>query len=218
MSAKHRPSRKPPARDQDASPFAVILGQLVARVPGAYAASLVDSEGECVDYAGVVDPYLVKVAAAHLRILLTECRNLDFWGDPRSIIIRGRLRSAILHAMPDGYAVTLLLRRGGGFVPSTRAFAVCARALAKEAQWPLPTEQKRWVAAHVDCDERGRPVSVLDHDGKHAVEVLGTVVGLSSRERGFRVRTQAGNEITLVREPGWQWYADDPPAGPTSSR
>jgi hypothetical protein len=217
MRAKHRPSRKPPGRDQDASAFSMILGQLVARVPGAYAAALVDNEGETVDYSGIVDPYLVKVAAAHLRILLKECSTVGFWGDPRSLLIRGKQRSAILQAMPDGYAVTLLLRRGAGFAPSTRAFAVCARALAREAQWPLPEEQRRWVAAHVECDERGRPLSVLDRDGPQPVEVLGTVMGLLPRERGFRVRTQAGNEITLVREPGWQWYADEPPSGPSSS-
>jgi hypothetical protein len=42
------------------------------------------------------------------------------------------------------------------------------------------------------------------------VEVLGAVMGLSVRERGFRVRTAQGAELMLVREPNQRWYADEP--------
>ena len=43
----------------------------------------------------------------------------------------------------------------------------------------------------------------------HEVEVLGAVMGLPERERGFRVRLATGKEITLVREAGHHWYADE---------
>ena len=43
-----------------------------------------------------------------------------------------------------------------------------------------------------------------------AREVLGAVMGLSVRERGFRVRTASGSELMLVKEPHRRWYADEP--------
>ena len=60
----------------------------------------------------------------------------------------------------------------------------------------------------VYLDARGRPVRV--GEGRVSVEVLGAVMGLGVRERGFRVRTHDGTELTLVREPRERWYADEP--------
>jgi hypothetical protein len=41
------------------------------------------------------------------------------------------------------------------------------------------------------------------------VDVLGALVGLGPRERGFRVRLPSGHEMTLVRERLGQWFADE---------
>ena len=49
----------------------------------------------------------------------------------------------------------------------------------------------------------------------HAVEVLGSLVLADARERGFRVRLDTGVEVTVVREAGGRWYADE--AIPTAS-
>ncbi|MBL8613162.1 MAG: hypothetical protein JNL38_37830 [Myxococcales bacterium] len=217
MSPRRSESRKPPARDMDASPFAIILADLVARLPGAYAAALVDWEGETVDYTGHVDPFDVKVAAAELGLVLVTLKGQATLGDPSWIVVRGRARSLLVHAMPEGYAITVLLRRRAGFTASRRAFAVTQQALAKEADWPLT--EAPWFPVEVRS-ERGRPVRVTHKGEAHGVDVLGTVMGLQPRERGFRVRTDTGNEITLVREAGDWWYADDPPAGrgPVSRR
>jgi hypothetical protein len=35
------------------------------------------------------------------------------------------------------------------------------------------------------------------------------VMGLPRGERGFRVRTATGGELTVVREAGNTWYADE---------
>jgi hypothetical protein len=208
----------------DASAFAVILGELITRLPGAYACSLVDSGGETVDYAGLGDPFDVKVAAAHLRILLSQIEALDVLGAPRWIIIRGAQRSMIARQLPEGYALVVLLRRRAGFTASERAFAACEAALAKEAGWRLPGASTRgggrqrqarqdaeaattWIPVNVEIDRRGRPVCIGAPPVK--VEVLGAVVGLPARERGFRVRTATGTELTVVREAGNCWYADD---------
>ena len=56
------------------------------------------------------------------------------------------------------------------------------------------------------------PPSATQPPDSVRVEVLGTVASeLGARERGFRVRTERGNELTLVREPGRAWYVDDAP-------
>jgi hypothetical protein len=200
----------------DATTFAKILSDLIGRLPGAYACALVDLGGETVDYAGVVDPFDVKVAAAHLRIILNDVDEYAVLGKPRWLVLRGQKRSYIARSLPDGYALIVLLRRRAGFTASARAFAACERELAAEAGWSPLGGAARWFPVDVEIDARGRPV----HVGSPAVrvEVFGSVMGLSRGERGFRVRTAAGTELTLVREPGNSWFADDDLVNLTSSR
>jgi hypothetical protein len=100
-----------------------------------------------------------------------------------------------------------MMRKRAGFARTERAFSVCERALAHEANWPLDEEGSHWIAADVRCDARGRPVSLVEEDKTVSLEVLGALAG-STHDRGFRVRKDDGNEITLVREPGWFWYTD----------
>jgi len=196
----------------DASPFSVILTELIRRIDGAFACALVDREGETVDYAGTGDPFDVKVAAAHFRILLQQVEEYGVLGVPRSLLVRGRKRSILVRGLPDGYAVVLLLRKRAGFAASERAFLVCERALAAEAGWMRVEPQAAWYPVVVEVDLRGRPKTVGDPGV--AVEVLGSVMGLPRRERGFRVRLASGSELTLVREPGDRWYGDEHSGAP----
>lgn len=177
------------------------------RLPGAFACALVDLGGETVDYAGVGDPFEVKVAAAHVRILLNDLEELGALGVPRWIVIRGAKRSFVGRRLPDGYALVVLLRRRAGFTASERAFVACERALATEAGWSPLASPPAWFPVRVEVDPRGRPTRL----GSPAitVEVFGSVMGLPRRERGFRVRLTTGSEVTLVREPGHCWYADE---------
>ncbi len=201
-----RPSRHPPMRDMEVTAFAKILGDLVARLPGAFASALVDLGGETVDYAGVGDIFDVKVAAAHVRILLNDLETLGTIGVPRSLIIRGEKRTLIGRRLPEGYALVVLLRRRAGFVLSERAFAVCEWALTAEAGWTHSEKRPGWYPAAVQV-RRGRPISLGSPPS--AIEIIGTVVGLPSCEKGFRVRVGSGGECTLVREAGNAWYADE---------
>lgn len=201
-----RPSRRPPVRDTDATAFAKILSDLLTRLPGAFATALVDLGGETVDYAGVGDPFDVKVAAAHVRILLNDLEELGALGVPRWIIIRGAKRSFIGRRLPEGYALVVLLRRRAGFTASERAFEACERALAAEAGWSA-TARPTWFPVAVKVNGRGRPTLV--GSPPHAVEVFGSVMGLPRSEKGFRVRMTTGTELTLVREAGHAWYADE---------
>lgn len=200
-------------RDTDATPFTTILEDLIERVTGAFAAIIVDSQGEAVDYAGRGEPFELRVSAAHMQIVLSSIQRFGVLGDPRWLVLRGPRKSVAASALPDGYVLVLLLRPRAAFTLSTRALKVCIRALAEEAGWRNldqrdGAKQRSWFEVAVETDRRGRPTCVGAK--RVPVEVLGTVMGLSVRERGFRVRTAEGSELTLVREPRQRWYADEP--------
>ncbi|MEO8801244.1 MAG: hypothetical protein ABI551_25350 [Polyangiaceae bacterium] len=199
----------PPTRDMDASPFASILEGLISRIPGAFAVALVDAEGETVDYAGKSTPFDIKVAAAHYQILMHSLAALEWMGKPSHLVVRATTRSIVLRMLPDGYSVVILVSRRGGFASSERAFSACIYSLTIEAGW-TPTEQlPPWFPITVSVDERRRPHHIVYGGLAEPVEVLGTVVGLAHGERGFRVRLASGPEITIVREPGNHWYAEE---------
>jgi hypothetical protein len=200
-------------RDTEPTPFASILETLISRVPGAYAAALVDVEGETVDYAGVAAAFDIRIAAAHARILLAEVDRFGRLGAPRWIVVRGAAKSIVARVLPEGYALVLLLRKRAGFTASTRAFSACERDLAREAGWRIDARGRdedvhgrgQWYPVSVQADRLGRPRRV----GKTAVRVMGALVGLPAREHGFRVRTTEGNEINVIREARNCWYADE---------
>lgn len=199
------------ARDTDATPFAEILRELIERVPGSYAAALVDSEGETVDYSGCGQPFDLRVAAAHLQLVVQSLRRFSALGEPRWVVVRGNRKSVAATSLPDGYVLAVLLRPRAAFTISTRALTVCTRALALEAGWRDAREggtQRTWFSATVETDARGRPIFL--GPARVPLEVLGAIIGLPARERGFRVRTQGGTELSLVRETGHRWYADEP--------
>jgi hypothetical protein len=209
-----QPAGSPP-RDNEASSFAPILRDFISRVPGGVGAVLVDVDGEAVDYAGRVDTYDLKLAGAHWQIVLRELVDISgrfSLGMSRALAVRAERRSFLVHALPDGYALVLLLGRRAGFTAAARAFAVCERALATEAGWPIAGHSGRWFALHVIATRAGRPSRIREGTAEQRVEALGRLAGLAPREAGWRVRLEQGAELTLVREPGGHWYADEPVA------
>lgn len=207
-------TKTPAARDTDASTFAAILTDLIARVPGALGAVLVDAEGEAVDYAGRLDAFDLKLAAAHWQIVLTDLRAkaaAHTSGSPRSLVVRGEKRSFIVHELPEGYTLVLVLSRRAGFTQATRAFAVCERALVAEAGWSLPRRIPAWFGLDVESTRAGRPARISYGARNQGIEVLGRVASRASGDVGWRVRLENGAEVTLIREPGQHWYAEEPP-------
>ena len=205
-SAK-RPVR--PERDQPASEFGLILEAFLARVPGARAAALVDSEGETVDYAGHVDAYFLRVAAAHFRIVFQVAQSQPALSDTKFLLIRALRRSFLIHTVAEGYALCVLFVRAAGFGGWHRALAVCAHRLASEAGWKVP--KPAWFPVDITADERRRPLSVKLDRAEREVEVLGALASATQgRERAWRVRIATGEEAMLVREAGGAWYADEP--------
>ncbi len=206
----------PPARDQHDTAFTRILSDLVARVPGARAAALVDVEGETVDYWGLLSPFDVKVAAAHWRVVVDEMRQRGPLARSTFVAVRAARASYQVHLLPEGYALVIVLSRAAGFGGWRRAVTACSLALAHEASWSADAiPSPKWYWARVMTDDKRRPIALGSPPNVRAIDVLGAVVsGLERRERGWRVRVGGRIDVTLVREAGGNWYLDESAALP----
>jgi hypothetical protein len=215
MSVQKPPrSRKQiaPARDQATSPFTRVLERLVAVTPGAIAAALVDFEGETVDYAGRLEPFEVKITAAHWLIVLSETAEAVRIGPIERLTVRAHGRAYYVRRLAENYAVVLALHPRAAFAVSERAMQEAIAGLSAEAGWPLPHDATRWFWVEVEAEHQGRAVRPkrLKVGGSfQPVEVMGAVVGLAAREKGFRVRLPSGAEMMLVRERLGRWFSDE---------
>jgi hypothetical protein len=209
---KRRKSEPAGGRSQDQSPFGKILGRLLDLAPGVSSAVLVDSEGEAVDYAGVLPEFDAKVTAAYFRIVLNEALSClsSTRGALQHVVVRARKRSFLVRSLPDGYALVVILKRNA-FGISFRAIDISERELCKEAGWPMPLSRgTSWYPVEIETapPDRRRPSRMRTDTAWEGIEVLGSIVGLG-RERGYRCRLRSGAELTLVREPAGTWYADE---------
>ncbi len=212
-----------PERDQAPSSFTEILERLCAATSG-LGAALVDREGETVDYAGPVEPFEIKVAAAEWRLILQyfgECRS-EYWARTHEVIVRCAARTFAIAALSDGYAVVLELPRHS-FNYSERAMAVAIEELSDEAGLEQPDVAEggeRWRRARVRASARGKrgstfpepkPLALWRGEAWQELTVLGRYADPSGTQRdsGFRVRLDDGAELTLVREPLDRWYVDE---------
>jgi len=214
MSERTRPRRArkaPPPRDQDASTFTEILERLVTSVPGARGAALVDAEGETVDYFGYMDPFDLKIVAAHWQIVLGDLRETENFAAPKQITVRARGSGYLMRQLPDGYALILILHPHTAFAVSERTLEEMEALLFVEAGWTWPQGAHRWYRVDVETQEpdHRRPMRLRAAGRWHPIEVMGAIVGLQRREKGFRVRLPSGAEMLLVRECRGRWFADE---------
>jgi hypothetical protein len=204
--------RRAGLRDQDPSSFFGILESLLGSAPGILGAALVDGEGETVDYAGELSPFQIKVAAAHLRLILNEVvrEGGNAFGTPREIAIRAEKGTFVIRSLPDGYALVIVLARRA-LVLSARAVDRIERELSAEAGWTLSWRGPTWYPVEVEpaARDRRRPARIRAGSAWETVVVIGTVVGLA-RDRGYRVLLRSGAEVTLIRESHGAWYSDEP--------
>jgi hypothetical protein len=154
----------------------------------------------------------MRLAAAHWRIVLDDVNRQPTFASVRWLALRAGRTSYLIHELPEGYALIVVLARAAGFSGWRRAVAACARALGDEAGWTL--KEAPWFPMQVVADERRRPCSLRPEGptGRpRPIVILGAIAGgLARRERGWRVRFDTGVEATLVREPGGVWYSDEP--------
>jgi hypothetical protein len=205
-------------RDQAVSPFAAILMRL-CHGTGAVGAALVDFEGETVDYAGRIDPFEIRVAAAEWRLVLRVLSQspIASWADTHELVVRASQRSFVAILLDSGYAVVAQLPVRC-FALSPRALAECVRDLCREAGFEPPQGARfggRWSSVDVRTSpfDRRRPSAVWHNGSWHELEILGRYAKaeLGRGEMGYRARLPNGAEITLVRERLGRWYAEDLP-------
>ncbi len=206
-----RARRASPPRDQSTSTFTEILERLLAATPGAIAVALVDFEGETVDYAGGLDTFDLKIAAAHWQIVLAETAETPSMGAIRQITLRARGRGYVVRRVDTSYAVLIVLHRHAAFAVSERALVEVQARLSIEAGWTGPSPESCWYGVAVEAErrDRTRPSKMRVAGGWHHVDVMGTVRGLAPREKGFRIRLPSGAEMMLVRERMGRWFADE---------
>jgi hypothetical protein len=207
-------------RDQGLSVFSGILRRFCA-ASGALGAALVDSEGETVDYAGRVDPFDLRVAAAEFRLVLRLLESGPegrprTWPLANEVLVRASGRSFAFSVFSDGYALVLVLPRHA-FRLSRRALAQTADELEGEAgltRLGAGRERLRWTHVDVRTQEadRRRPEAVWHDEEWRLVTILGRMPArdLENLELGYLARFANGRETLLVREPLGKWFAGDP--------
>jgi hypothetical protein len=220
--------RPRPDRDQGASTFTCILEDLIDAIPFARAAAIFDFEGETVDYAGELAPFDVRVAAAHFQLVLSEVRERPGFETAFEVTALSERGGYFARVIDPGYGLLLILRRGGTFAVSRRALAEIEMRVLVEAGLRKP-QRPPWYRVVVELGGKGArptrlcPAGWRSPSGEQhplgpwlGVEILGALVGLGPRQRGFRVRLENGAEMTLVRESRRLWFVDEPIASPLS--
>jgi len=200
------------SRDQPESAFAHILSAFVMGVPGARAAALVDSDGETIDYAGRIDPFALRLAAAQWRIVFDQAAAGTSVGQVAFVAVCTEQASYLVHALREGHALVVVL--ANNVDPNwRRPLQVCARALAEEAGWSAngTNDPERTFPLAIVSDGEKRPAAIRVAGVARPLEIIGTVVGGNDRgEAAWRVRFDTGMEATLVRESSGGWHADAP--------
>jgi hypothetical protein len=201
--------KRPTVRDQDASPFSIVLVGLCTAT-GARCAALVDQEGETVDYGGSGDPFDIRILAAEWRLVLARFEGASTLGSVFQLFVRARDKSFWIEALPYGYALVVQMGHRCTHL-SPRALSQARRDLCREAGFALVDQTEAWTRVTVK-EEPGvsrRPLVLGQQDEAHYLTVLGRVSSVARGERGFRVRLATGEERTLVREPLGQWYMEE---------
>jgi hypothetical protein len=209
------PRTGPVGREQDTTPFNTILLRLCDATP-ALGAALVDFQGETVDFAGTLDPFDIKVAAAEWRLVLDLVHASKFWSwsQANQLLARGARHSFAVVPLGDGYAIVAQLQRHA-FGLSERAVAEAARGLCREAGIELAArgDAAQWARVEVrtTADDARRPDAIWLDGRWSSVVILGRYreQELPPGEVGYRVRIAAETDVSLIREPLGVWYADD---------
>jgi predicted regulator of Ras-like GTPase activity (Roadblock/LC7/MglB family) len=206
-------------RDQVESAFTPILRRLWLEFDQVLAVAFVDTEGECIDYVCSIEPYDAKVVAAHARVLADnlEHRHPNLPGGRAvTLEVLAETRELWARRISDEYLLVALTEPG---IERTTLHLSLVRA-GREFRHEVGMAAPEWEPAE------GVEVSVREAVGwkyapqsmrENGVQMMITeVIGRWQEPRQgvsgddlvcFRVRTEAGQEFTLVHDPdrdGWQ--------------
>ncbi len=104
--------------------------------PNAVGAAFADEEGEAVDFYGLVDPFDLKLAAAHLGILLTRLEELcgcHQLGPLTELHIVAETGQYVSRPVGLGYQVTVVLEPVASLPKLQRAFEQALAEIRVEA-------------------------------------------------------------------------------------
>jgi hypothetical protein len=204
-------------RDQLETTFTPMLRRAYEATPSALAFAFVDQQGECIDYVSGMDPFEAKVCAAHAFVLIdalvgrqARLRMLH----PYALEISTDSRSLWARWMCADYVAVAVVTLEADRAKLEATLTELSREFRGEAGIEAPSwdaavgieVQVRsavgWAYAPVAFNEGGSTVAVTDVLGRW------TEPGEAGEEVVcFRVRTQDGQELTLVHAPdvdGWQ--------------
>jgi hypothetical protein len=139
-------------RDQAESPFNVILEEFLDVVRFARGAAIVDFEGETVDYAGTVDPFELRVAAATFGLVLADLRSCKNLKHAERIAVRLGNAGYIMCVLDESYSLMIVLRTLGTFLVSHRLLAEFKSRILLEAG--LPASRSHWQRVEVEPNEK----------------------------------------------------------------
>ncbi|MGF1468785.1 MAG: hypothetical protein ACFCGT_21875 [Sandaracinaceae bacterium] len=209
MRSRSRSWARESPRDQDESAFTPILRHLLHRTTGVLAAAFVDDQGECIDYASALPPFDAKVAGAHLRVVMNDVtqRLRPSHGQAFLIEVQAGDRDLIVRRIADDYLLAVVVKARG---VTRRLLGGVEQAVEElrreggiaESSWepwrdPVKVELRDavgWPYAPNAFLQNGRRVVVDDVLGRWTEGA-----GRASRIC-FRVRTQDGEELTLVHD------------------
>jgi hypothetical protein len=201
-----------------ASPFSLILEDLLDAVRFVRGAALFDFEGETVDYAGELEPFDMKVAAATFQMVLGELRECKHLSSAYELCVGTPKAGYVLRILDDSYSLLLIVRRPGTFAVSRRVLDEIDARILDEAGLAV-RRRPGWFRVEVESAERSdrprrvRPIAPIGAGPYEPpwleIEVLGAVVGLERRQKGYRIRLTSGAEVTLLRESRHLWFVDE---------
>jgi hypothetical protein len=205
---------RPPESKRDLleTSFTPILRRIWDALPTVLAAVFVDLEGECIDYVSSLDPFEAKVSGAHAFVLVDSIRagkgKLGL-AEPIALAITGSARELWARRVSDEYVLVLVLAPGADHAQVRALLSRASREFRTEvgappASWEpannalevLVRSAIGWPYAPSEYSENGRRVPISAVLGRWTEPVEGGADRVC-----FRVRTQEGQELTLVHDP-----------------
>lgn len=115
--------------------FKLILGDLLAAVPGADGAILADWEGEAVDQVTSMDDYRLKVIGAHKGVILANFREVVRrleGSELKEIVITSNRMRIVIMPITHEYFLVLTLGRDNALGQALFAMRRCVLQLQNE--------------------------------------------------------------------------------------